>query len=121
MEAEISLYRYGTTDFNDVTGLLSVPSRPAIYSGKARLWEANDGTVIMTGDSDISTTVTNASIPWNDVEPQRDDVVVVTSSPIDASMLGRAFRVVAVDGGGLITATRRMRCISLAASASWGP
>jgi hypothetical protein len=121
MEAEISLYRYGTTDFNDLTGLLSVPSRSAIYVGKARLWQANDGTVIVTGDADISSTVTNISIPWNGVEPQRDDIAVVTYSPIDDAMLGKAFRVVSVDGGGLIGATRRMRCIALAESASWSP
>lgn len=119
MAATVTLYRYGSTEFDDDTGMVEVPSRSSIYEGIARIWQTNEGQVVIAGDSDIATLTTNISIPWDSVMPCKDDIVVVKSNPGDVGLVGRAFRVLYVDGGGLIGGARRMQCSALADSAVW--
>ena len=119
MAATITLYRYGTTEFDEDTGMVEIPTRSSIYEGKARIWQTNEGQAVIAGEADIATLTTNVSIPWESVMPHKDDVVVVKRNPGDVGLVGKAFRVLLVDGGGLIGGARRMQCSALADSAVW--
>lgn len=119
MNSTISLYRYGSINFDDITGTVTVPDRDPIYSGKARVWQLNEGQVLVSGDADIATASTNISIPFDAALPKRDDIVVIRTCVQDPSIAGMAFRVMAVDGGGMIGAVRRMQCVALVDSGQW--
>ena len=120
MKANISIYRHpDTVTFDDMTGMVSIPARSVQYTGIARIWSVNTGTPAIIGDVEVSTSSTNISVPIDDFLPEKDDVVVVNSNPGDTSITGKAFRVINVDGGGLIGGARRMQCVALADSAEW--
>lgn len=119
MDSTIKLFRYGQISFDDLTGMLTVPDRDPIYTGIARIWQLDEGQPVISGDADIATASTSISIPFYSVMPKRDDIVVVVLCPQDTNLVGTAFRVMNVDGGGLIGAVRRMQCVALADSGQW--
>ncbi len=119
MEAFVTIYRHGDAEFDEDTGLETFPSRDAYYVGKARVWQLNEGDVVLSGEADITTLTTNISIPWSAPTPLKDDILVINRNPVDLTTVGRVFRVIYVDGGGYIGGTRRMRCTSLSDSAVW--
>lgn len=90
-----------------------------IYKGKARIWDVSGGN-ISSGDLSLDTSTTNISIPWDAAAPHVDDVVEVLECPVDPELVGKAFQVVSVDGGGQSRATRRLSCIALTGNALWG-
>lgn len=119
MDADVTIYRHGDADFNATTGLVTYPSRSSYYTGKARVWQLNEGDAVLSGEADITVLTTNISIPWSAPAPLKDDILVINRNIVDESTVGRVFRVVYVDGGGYIGGTRRMRCVSFSDSAVW--
>jgi hypothetical protein len=119
MEAYVTIYRHGDADFSATTGLVTYPSRSPYYAGKARVWQLNDGDAVVSGEADITILTTNISIPWTAPSPLKDDILVINRNVVDATTVGRVFRVMYVDGGGYIGGTRRMRCVSFSDSAVW--
>jgi hypothetical protein len=89
------------------------------YAGKARIWESNTGQIVIVGDAAITLMQTNISIPFSAPKPKRDQIVVVNYAPQDSDLDGRAFRIIAVDGGGQIGATRRMTVTAYTDSDVW--
>lgn len=119
MGAKVSVYRSGTTTFNSTTGMIDTPARTAYYQGKARIWTVNTGQAVIAGEADITLANTNISIPWGSASPQKDDLIIVESNPPDPTLVGKAFRVMAIDGGGLIGGSIRMTCATFTDSAVW--
>jgi len=121
MAATVTIYRHAETiDFDDITGLADLPGpRTEVYSGKARIWTSNTGSVTVVGEAEITLTMTNVSIPLDASLPQKDDVIVVDANAHDTATVGNTYRVMGVDGGGLIGGARRMSCSTFSDSAFW--
>ena len=119
MSCRVSIYGGAGKVLNTSTGVVETQWVDPWYSGKARIWETNTGSLVMMGDAPVTLMQTNISIPFDVGVPQKDQIVVVTHSPQDPDLVGRAYRVVAVDGGGQIGATRRMTCTAYTDSDVW--
>lgn len=106
-----------TLDAN--TGLYTADEGTDVYSGPARIWSVDGGGVIAVGEGDYAMQSTYCSIPWDHTPvPEADNTVVVTAAE-DASLVGRSFRIMSVDGGGQARATRRMQITGLTENRSW--
>lgn len=119
MGATVSIFRDATQSFNSTTGIVETPVRTAYYTGIARVWTVDSGQVILAGEADITTANTNVSIPWGSAQPQKDDLVKINSNQADPTVVGKVFRVMNIDGGGLIGGTIRMSCTAFTDSAVW--
>ena len=121
MVATVAIYRHEDGSFDPVTGMLSSQSGRVIYTGKGRIWYASSGSVTVMGDADIDIIDTYLSIPFaTRAVPRRDDVAVVVKSETDPDMVGRAWRIMSADGGGLMNATRKMAMQTMTDSQTWG-
>lgn len=119
MNSTVSIYRDAGSIFDDTDGSFQVTTNDPYYTGKARIWLSNAGSAVVIGEADITTTITNISIPFSVTSPQKDDIVVIDDNPNMESLENIAYRVTAVDGGGFIGATQRMTCVALTDSAIW--
>lgn len=119
MACTVSIYESAEKVLDTQTGRIGTATSPLLYRGKARIWESNTGQILMMGETAITLMQTNISIPFSAPKPKRDQIVVVNVCPQDPDMVGRAFRVVAVDGGGQIGATRRMTVTAFTDSDVW--
>lgn len=112
--------------FDEDTGGIATAINLEIYDGPARIWTVSGPQVIAVGEDQMSFTQTNMSIPWDsDPVPHRDDIATVsTYDPHpgygDSALLGRSFRILDVQLGGQMFATRRMSVLSVTDSAAWG-
>lgn len=118
----VRIFRNGSATLNSSTGLYESVEGEDIYSGPARIWSSDTGGIYVVGDADIAHRDTFCSIPWDATPiPRNDDTVEVLTSPSDPDLVGRTFRIMAVDGGGQVLPTRRMRLTGLAENRSWTP
>jgi hypothetical protein len=115
----VSIYGGAQKGLNTDTGVVETLFVAPWYSGKARIWESNTGATAMMGEAAVTLMQTNISIPFHVGMPKKDQIVVVTSAPQDPDLVGRAFRVIAVDGGGQIGAARRMTVTAYTDSDVW--
>jgi hypothetical protein len=112
--------------FNEGSGMVTPAVKRTIYSGPARIWTVSGPQVLSVGEEQLSFTQTNMSIPWNAVPvPHRDDLAtVIDFNPHtgfgDAELLWKTFRVLDVQLGGQMFATRRMSVLAISESAAWG-
>ena len=103
--------------FNESTGLYNTVS-DQVYEGLARIWEIDSGGVLVVGNATIPLHSTFCSIPWNHSPvPRNDDTVEVLYMPDDPNLPGQTFRIMAVDGGGFMRATRRMHITGIVENA----
>jgi len=121
MTSKVTINRIQRGALNESTGLYTADSGTLIYSGEARIWTVNTGTVFDTGAGEMALASTYCSIPQDSVVPNKDDQVVVLYCPGDLDLDGRVFRVVYVDGGGLMTPTRRMQIIAQVENRNFDP
>ena len=121
MAATITLYRHADTiNFDELTGIAEIPlGSTVVYAGKARVWTSNSGGAIVVGEAEIATISTNVSIPLDAPMPKKDDIVVVDTNPHDAVTVGTAYRVMSINGGGLIGSVRQMSCTAFTDSSFW--
>jgi hypothetical protein len=119
MSCNVSIYNGAEKVLDRVTGVVETQFTNSWYTGKARIWETNTGATVMMGDAAVTIMQTNISIPFNSGVPKKDQIVVVNSSPQDPDLVGRACRVIAVDGNGQIGAARRMTCTAYTDSDVW--
>ena len=119
MEATVKVYKSGDVGFDPTTGISVFPDREPYYEGIARIWQVNEGDMVLSGEAQITQLTTNISIPWDAPSPRKDDIVVVVTNPPDTRLAGWVFHCVYVDGGGYIGGTRRMRTTALTDSANW--
>lgn len=107
-DCTIQIYRNNGATLDNETGKYN-PSNALIYEGPARIWELDDAGTLAVGEATYPLRATYASIPWDhEPVPHNDDTLEVISMPDDPDLPGRTFRVVAVDGGGHMRATRRL-------------
>lgn len=118
-ECEIVIKRqdHDATTFNEETGIYS-PVMTEIYRGKARIWELDQAGTLSVGEATYPLRATYCSIPWNHQPvPHNDDTIEVLTMPDDPDLPGRTFRVMAVDGGGHMRATRRLHITGIVENA----
>jgi hypothetical protein len=116
-DCEIIIWRNGETTFNETTGYYT-PDSTLVYSGAARIWELDDAGALVTGEATFPLRATYCSIPWNHQPvPHNDDTIEVVKMDDDPDLPGRTFRVMAVDGGGHMRATRRMHITGIVENA----
>lgn len=123
MTATVKILRGNLGALNQSTGQVGGLVNPTtIYSGKARIWNVEGAGVFETGDGPIDTRQTFVSIPYSARPvPKRDDLVeIIYDDPADSDLDTRYFRVLEVDGGALIAATRKLTCTSFYPSRYWG-
>jgi len=107
-DCQIQIYRNNDSTFNETTGKYE-PQNIMIYEGAARIWELDDAGTMAVGEATYPLRATYCSIPWDHTPvPHNDDTVEVISMPDDPDLPGRTFRIMAVDGGGHMRATRRL-------------
>lgn len=121
MNCTIILSRHRDGLLDPTSGLYTADTGKVIYRGIARIWDSTTGAIINVGEADLVTTVTYCSVPFDAAMPRVDDLVRVVTSPSDDTLETRGFRVMNVDGGGLMRATRRMQITALAENRSWRP
>ena len=106
-----------TLDTN--TGLYTSVEGAETYNGPARIWSVDGGQLIEVGEGDYAFQSTYCSIPWDHQPiPQVDQQVEVVASD-DPGLVGRAFRIMSVDGGGQARATRRMQITGMTENRTW--
>jgi hypothetical protein len=122
----VSITRMVQGVFDEATGGIKPEIGFEVYTGPARIWTVSGPQVIAVGEDQMSFTQTNISIPWDaDPVPHRDDIAtVLTYEPHtgfgDPALLDRSFRVLDVQLGGQMYATRRMSVLAIGDSAAWG-
>jgi hypothetical protein len=122
----ISIVRMLTGVFDEATGGIVPAVGTEIYNGPARIWTVSGPQVISVGEDQMAFTATNISIPWDvDPVPHRDDIAtVLTYEPHegfgDPALLDRSFRILDVQLGGQMYATRRMSVLAIGESSAWG-
>lgn len=122
MVDRISINRPGDVQLNPTTGMNVAVAGEEIYQGQARIYSVSGPQVVDLGEADIALRMTYVSIPsdWLPV-PQRDDIITVLEARSDEGLQDKAFRILDVDGGGLVRAVRRMQCVSWEENSSWRP
>lgn len=121
MTAAIRVLRMGAPVLDETTGESTAVYTEIVYQGKARVWSVEAAGVLELGDGRITTRQTNVSIPWDATPvPKNDDMVIVDDFGGDVDLDTQAFRIIGVDGGGLIRAARRLTCIEWTPDRYWG-
>ena len=117
---QVRIFKNTTPALNTTTGLYEATEGVDVYSGVARIWNVEGAGIITVGEADLATQSTFCSIPWDATPvPDVDQTVVVTACPGDSDLVGRSFRIMSVDGGGLMRATRRMQITGITENRSW--
>lgn len=120
MTSQVSIYRHEDGVLDPMTGIIVSSHGSLVYTGKARIWYAQSGNIVLLGDADINLMDTYLSIPWAvGIIPHRDDVVVVESCQDDPDLEGAGFRIMNNDGGGLMNATRKFALQTFTDSHTW--
>lgn len=112
MLQECLIERITNPTYNTGT-LVAVPgSRITIYPtpglpGTCRIWEQENPSAVMLGESEFVAYQTILSLPWDTSAVVRlHDEVGMTVSPTDATWIGARFRIQSAKMGGQIRATR---------------
>jgi len=121
-DCTVRIFISSTPTLNTTTGAYTSVEGATIYTGPARIWSVDGGVLMNLGEGDYATMTTYCSIPWDATPvPENDNQIVVTDSPGDPNLVGKVFRVMSVDGGGQMRATRRMQVTALTENRSWQP
>ena len=110
----VLLTRRGAPVFNYAT-LLTDDGGTTIYNGKAECSVVSGGNPVIVGDETEYWDTMTVNLPDAAPEARIDDMieVVVTADP---DVVGRKFRVTAVESGGLMPAGQKLTCLGVAAS-----
>ena len=121
----VQIERMGDPYFDEATGRMTPRVAEIVYTGPARIWTVSGPQVFTVGEDQMSFDQTNMSIPWNVIPvPHRDDIATVLTYDThsgfgDPELLGRSFRILDVQLGGQMYATRRMTVSAIQPSAAW--
>lgn len=119
MNCTVTIYSNSTNTFDSITGRVTSAYADLLYSGKARVYSIDGGGTTNVGEQMIATKSTYCSIPWDSSYIAVDSVVVINDMPGDPGNESTVWRVMAVDGGGLMRATRRLQVIAWTSGADW--
>lgn len=119
MTSRVTIYRNTDPSFDAITGIYTAHKGESVYSGKARIYGVDGAGVTQIGEGTYVNRTTFITIPATTRNvPRADDVVVVTHS-IDPDLVGRAMRVITVDGGSVLFPARRLQVSSLLENGHW--
>jgi Family of unknown function (DUF6093) len=122
MVDRVSINRPGDVALNTSTGMNVAVAGEEVYQGLARIYSVTGPQVLDLGEADITLRMTYISIPSDYLPaPQKDDLITVLEARSDEALQGKVFRILDVDGGGLVRAVRRMQCVTWEESSSWRP
>jgi hypothetical protein len=100
----VSAVTYDTATLEATAG-----SRTTIYTGICRVWEQQNPSQVMLGESEFVLYQTVLSIPWDTPTgniPALHDEFQILTSPTDPKWVGNRFRIQSSKRGGQIMATR---------------
>lgn len=116
MTATVDIYRGGAVDDH---GNVSMPTdatvAAAIYSGPARVYSLASGGSTQLGEMTQFLASSYVSIPTTATPTQADDLIRVSAHD-DDDVVGRWFRVMAIDGGGQFPVVRRHTVVGVSPS-----
>jgi hypothetical protein len=116
-DCTIKITRNGEPILDTTTGKYHTVSTD-VYSGAARIWEVGDAGFFADGEATFPLRSTYCSIPWDhEPVPHNDDTIEILTMPDDPDLPGRTFRVMTVEGGGYMRATRRLRITGIVENA----
>ena len=101
----------------DLEGRVSADEETEIYGGAGRLWSVASGGTVDDGQL-VYLSSSYISLPWGVVVTQVDDLMQVRDHE-DPSLIGRWFRVLNVEAGGILPVTRRHTVLSVQHSRSF--
>jgi hypothetical protein len=119
MNCVVSVYGVAEQIFDEQTGLVRSKLGDVLYSGKGRIYSIDGGGSLNIGEAVIATKSTYCSIPWDSPYIAVDSIVIINEMPGDTFNSDTTWRVLAVDGGGLMRATRRLQLVSLTTDGYW--
>lgn len=94
----------------DANTLVASPgSRITVYTGKCRIWEQANPSMVQISGTDFLAYSTVLSLPWDTAEaniPRLMDEVEITVSPTDSTWVGARFRIQTLRQGGQMRPTR---------------
>lgn len=100
----------------DLEGRVSVDEETPIYNGCGRLWTVASGGTVDDGQL-VYLSSSYISLPWDVDTTQVDDLIQVTAHE-DPAIMGRWFRVLNVDAGGILPVVRKHTVTSVQRSRS---
>ena len=108
MTYECRIERISAGDFDENDSIYTAGETVELYEGPCRIWEVSGASGIPINGEEIILQSTRLSIPWNEgVGIKRDDEVKITAATYDPALVGKRFRILDVDKGGDLRATRR--------------
>jgi hypothetical protein len=123
----IQIERMAMGVFDEQTGGIVPAVKTVIYNGPARIATVSGPQIIQVGEDTMAMSQTTISIPFDtDPVPHRDDIATVLGLDTqraefgDPALVFKSFRILNVEYGGQMYATRRMAALVITESASWG-
>lgn len=107
MTYECVIQRVGSASLNNDTSIYTAGEPTQLYSGPCRVWSVSGGSSVEVNSEGLVLQQTKLSIPWDEgVGVKRDDEVKIVAAAHDAALVGKRFRIMDVDKGGDLRATR---------------
>lgn len=106
MTSTIRIFHPGNPVFDSTTGMTGGGTPTNIYQGPARIFTMT-GSPAPLGDQVVSMNQTVVSIPYNSPLPRVDDVVEIQTND-DPALVGRNYRIVDVEEGGIASPVRHL-------------
>lgn len=104
-ECRIERVSAGTFDVDD--SIYTAGEATELYEGPCRVWQVSGGNAVDINSEGLVLQQTKISIPWNEgIGVKRDDEVKILAATYDAALVGKRFRIMDVDKGGDLRATR---------------
>lgn len=105
---------------DETTGNIVAAENEERYAGPARISGGENSGVINIGDGEFAMLRLDVSIPWDTAtEARLDDTVIVLTCPGDPELVGHVLRIVSIQAGGQMRATRTMTCQTVTENRSW--
>lgn len=122
MRATIQIYNHAQAVYNIGTKVITYPQGTLLYEGIARIWAGDSGQMALLGEQLVNFGTVNISVP-QDVTPtpHRDDIIMVLANPDDTGVVGKNFRIISVDYGGLMAPTTKFTCQIMTDTWAWEP
>lgn len=108
MTYECKIERVGAATFDETDSIYVAGENIELYEGPCRIWRVSGSSAIPINSEEIILQQTKLSIPWNEgVGIRRDDEVKIIAATYDEALVGKRFRIMDVDKGGDLRATRQ--------------
>jgi hypothetical protein len=108
MTYECVIQRVNSGAFDEDSSVYTAGTSAELYAGPCRIWEVSGSSAFDVANEQIVLQQTKLSIPWDEgLGIRRDDEVKIVASAYDPALVGKRFRIMDVDKGGDLRATRR--------------